>query len=66
MMGGGSAATIEDTGVDPVESVGKLNHIFAIFDELQDILKEVLDDWDPPRVVVLGNQSEGTTAIPFP
>ena len=46
-----------------VESIGALNHIFATMDRLDDVLQEVLAGWQPPRVVVVGNQSEGKSAI---
>ena len=52
------AGTEAGTG-DPVESVRNLNRIFAIMDDLEDILQEVLQGWQPPRLVVIGNQSEG-------
>ena len=59
----GSVSKLDESGSDgilpAVESVGKLNHIFAVLDELQDILQDVLQGWEPPRVVVIGNQSEG-------
>ena len=50
----------EDTEL-PVESVGKLNDIFAVMDDLEGILQEVLEGWQPLRVVVIGNQSEGAS-----
>ena len=39
-----------------------LNRIFATMDELEDVLQEVLEGWRAPRVVVIGNQSEGASA----
>ena len=49
--------------VDQVESVQNLNRIFAVMDDLEDILQEVLNQWQPPRIVVIGNQSEGKSTI---
>ena len=57
------AATPNTAGgptADPVDSVRNLNRIFAVMDDLEDILQEVLQGWQPPRVVIIGNQSEGT------
>ena len=44
----------------PVKSICVLNNIFSTLDHLDDILKEVLHVWEPPWVVVAGNQSHGT------
>lgn len=49
----------DSTVSDPVESVHNLNRIFAVMDDLEDILQQVLRGWQPPRIVVIGNQSEG-------
>ena len=46
-----------------VESVRSLNEIFHVMDHLQDILHQVLHGWEPPRVVVMGNQSAGKSTL---
>lgn len=48
---------------EPVESVGDLNHIFDTMDGLTEVLCEVLEGWEPPRVVVVGNQSAGKSTV---
>ena len=53
----------ESPSDEPVESVRSLNQIFAVMDSLQDVLQSVLDKWEPPRVVVIGNQSHGKSTI---
>ena len=52
----------EPAAADPVESVRNLNRIFSVMDSLTDILQEVLQGWQAPRIVILGNQSEGAAA----
>eukprot|EP00041_Stephanoeca_diplocostata_P002415 m.26379 g.26379 ORF g.26379 m.26379 type:complete len:1069 (+) comp13313_c0_seq3:164-3370(+) len=53
----------EVTHSSEVEAVSKLNKIFDVLDGLQDVLLSVLDGWEAPRVVVVGNQSHGKSTV---
>ena len=48
--------------MEPVESMQALNPIFATMDEMQDVLQ----GWEAPRLVVIGNQSHGAWSSPYP
>ena len=56
-------ASVEESVDEPIKSVGSLNEIFQELDKLGDILQSVLDGWEPPRVVVMGNQSAGKSTL---
>eukprot|EP00750_Incisomonas_marina_P008315 INCI1543.4.p1 GENE.INCI1543.4~~INCI1543.4.p1 ORF type:complete len:1172 (-),score=123.94 INCI1543.4:157-3672(-) len=55
--GDGSAAAVN------VTSVEHLSPIFDILDGVASDLKDCLDSWEPPRVVVLGDQSHGKSTL---
>ena len=42
-----------------MESVQSLNQVFDVMDEAADILEELLEGWEAPRLAVIGNQSDG-------
>lgn len=44
-------------------SMHVLNKIFDVLDELDDVLRALLSDWEPPEVVVIGRQSAGKSTI---
>ena len=46
-----------------VQSMGQLNTIFSVLDGLEDVLQSVLEGWEPPRVVIIGNQSHGKSTV---
>jgi len=51
-------ASDADAG-ESVVSVSCLNETFAMLDDVKGIMQDVLGRWEPPRVVVVGNQSNG-------
>eukprot|EP01063_Lacrimia_lanifica_P038374 TRINITY_DN8154_c0_g1_i2.p1 TRINITY_DN8154_c0_g1~~TRINITY_DN8154_c0_g1_i2.p1 ORF type:complete len:654 (+),score=148.12 TRINITY_DN8154_c0_g1_i2:48-2009(+) len=60
---GDAAADAFEFDSTPFESIGALNRIFLTMDRTSDVLQEVLAGWQPPRVVIVGNQSEGKSTI---
>jgi GTP-binding protein EngB required for normal cell division len=48
---------------DAVDSVRDLTRAFDILDGLAEVLSEVLENWGPPRIVVIGNQSAGKSTV---
>ena len=63
IWGGEDEALADVFGGEHVRSMGQLNDIFAVLDGLDDVLQEVLEDWEPPRVVVIGTQSHGKSTV---
>jgi hypothetical protein len=46
-----------------VSSIHDLRHIFASLDSLRDILKQTLHGWQPPQLVVIGQESSGKSTL---
>ena len=44
-------------------SVQDLNKLFAVLDGLDDVLREVLHGWEPPRVVAIGSENAGKSTM---
>ena len=58
--GGEEDAATGSSSASQIESpVHCLNHVFVALDELTAIIPELLEKWQPPRLVAMGNQSEG-------
>jgi WD40 repeat protein len=44
-------------------SIHALREVFSHLDQLRDLLAKTLSDWQPPQVVVLGQQSSGKSSL---
>ena len=51
------------TGLENVPSIRELNAIFATLDPLRDILERTLKKWNPPQLVVIGDESSGKSSL---
>ena len=43
----------------PVKSLAELGRMFSLLDGLRGLLAELLDGWQPPQIVVVGEESSG-------
>ena len=49
--------------LEPVKSLVELVHIFSLLDGLRGMLAELLDGWQPPQIVVVGEESSGKSSV---
>jgi hypothetical protein len=56
-------ASIARTLEGEITSVYDLNRAFAVCDSLGDVLARVLDTWQPPKLVVIGEESSGKSTL---
>ena len=48
----------------PVKSIAELGRVFALLDgSLRELLAATLDGWQPPQVVVVGEESSGKSSV---
>ena len=46
-----------------VSSIHDLRNIFDMFDDTRDLLAQALEGWQPPQVVVMGQESSGKSSV---
>jgi len=51
----------QDAGA--VTSLAELGSVFALLDGLRGLLAETLDGWQPPQIVVVGQESSGKSSV---
>lgn len=61
--GEGAPITRPVEGSEPVKSLAELGIIFSLLDGLRGLLAEVLDGWQPPQIVVVGEESSGKSSV---
>ena len=49
--------------LDDISSVHQMGRIFAQLDGLRDMLAVTLDGWEPPQLVVIGNEKTGKSTL---
>jgi hypothetical protein len=59
---GGKAAPALDATLAP-KSLAELGAMFSLLDGLRQLLSETLDGWQPPNVVVVGQESSGKSSV---
>jgi hypothetical protein len=47
----------------PVKSLAELGRMFSLLDGLRGLLAELLDGWQPPQIVVVGEESSGKSSV---
>jgi hypothetical protein len=48
----------------PVKSISELGRVFALLDgSLRELLADTLDGWQPPQIVVVGEESSGKSSV---
>ena len=50
-------------GRESVKSLAELGHMFSLLDRLRLLLAETLDGWQPPQIVVVGQESSGKSSV---
>lgn len=50
-------------GRESVKSLAELGHMFSLLDGLRVLLAETLDGWQPPQIVVVGQESSGKSSV---
>ena len=57
--------TTSDSDAALIETVSmrSLGHVFGIMDDMHDILQDLLNDWEPPQVMVIGHANTGKSTI---
>jgi GTP-binding protein EngB required for normal cell division len=51
------------TALQGISSIHQLRKAFALLDPLRDILEQTLDGWQPPQLVVIGQESSGKSTM---
>jgi len=46
-----------------VKSIAELGRMFALLDDLRELLYATLDGWQPPQLVVVGEESSGKSSV---
>ena len=46
-----------------VKSIAELGRMFALLDDLRELLAATLDGWQPPQLVVVGEESSGKSSV---
>ena len=59
---GGKAAPALDATLVP-KSLAELGAMFSLLDGLRQLLAEMLDGWQPPHIVVVGQESSGKSSV---
>ena len=58
------AAQRDAASSQPVKSIAELGRVFALLDgSLRELLAATLDGWQPPQVVVVGEESSGKSSV---
>jgi hypothetical protein len=61
-LAGGKAAPAIDATLAP-KSLAELGAMFSLLDGLRQLLAETLDGWQPPLIVVVGQESSGKSSV---
>ena len=56
-------AAFPEATAQTVKSIASLNRIFASLDQLENLLQQLLEGWEPPRVVTIGAENSGKSTI---
>ena len=48
---------------DAPKSLSVLGTMFSMLDGLRDLLAETLDGWQPPKIVVIGQENSGKSSV---
>jgi hypothetical protein len=69
----GMSRTLTDAGrnvdvrracaVEGIASIHDLREVFGTMDSVRDILEQTLDGWQPPQLVVIGQESSGKSTV---
>jgi hypothetical protein len=51
------------TALQGVSSIHDLRSVFGVLDEVRDVLEQTLDGWQPPQLVVMGQESSGKSSL---
>ena len=58
------ATQLDAASSQPVKSIAELGRMFALLDgSLRELLAVTLDGWQPPQVVVVGEESSGKSSV---
>ena len=59
-----SSAAAQRAAASPeVKSIAELGRMFALLDDLRELLYATLDGWQPPQLVVVGEESSGKSSV---
>ena len=58
-----AAAAQRAAASSEVKSIAELGRMFALLDDLRELLAATLDGWQPPQLVVVGEESSGKSSV---
>ena len=58
-----AAVSTEQSANPPAKDLSELGNIFSLLDGLRGLLAETLDGWQPPQLVVVGQESSGKSSV---